>query len=200
MAKRRKVVWCSLNDDRWWGGGYFLTTAAEPRTGISASAPNEELCITAAIFQINQTLRLCSVLWNSFCLFSSSCCCLCWCCCWCWKSDFRAENPHHIGGEWWVSPPSWWLGPTAACCTVTSCTVHHCTTVHQTCTVQHYTLHSISWSISNCQVNKYQINTTKIHPWSPSYKWQWQMAWLKTPVSFNWKHYISHAFQSDNLS
>ena len=81
--------------------------------------------------------------------------------------------------EWWVSPPSWWLGPTAACCTVTSCTVHHCTTAHQTCTVQHYTLHSISWSISNCQVNKYQINTTKIHPWSPSYKWQWQMAWLK---------------------
>ena len=58
------------------------------------------------------------------------------------------------------------------------------------------TLHSISWSISNCQVNKHQINTTKIHPWSPSYKWQWQMAWLKTLVTFNWKHYISHAFQS----
>ena len=147
-------------------------------------------------FSDNQTLRLCSVLWNSFCLFSSSCCCCCWCCCRCWKSDFRAENPHHIGGEWWVSPPSWWLGPTAACCTVTSCTVHHCTTVHQTCTVQHYTLHSISWSISNCQVNKYQINTTKIHPWSPSYKWQWQMAWLKTLVSFNWKHYILHESQS----
>ena len=96
VAKRRKVVWCRLNDDRWWGGGYFLATAAEPGTGISASAPNEELCITAAIFQINQTLRLCSVLWNSFCLFSSSCCCCCWCCCRCWKSDFRAENPHHI--------------------------------------------------------------------------------------------------------